>query len=106
MALSFDDAGRCLFAGMTNGSLYVFEAIERRPKDWKFKLSLSHGGITCITVAPGAQGSPLCQTLFVNSSCSDLAIVDCTYAPASGSLTNLSIRHRLGVVHSLLPIKS
>ena len=47
MALAFDDTGFFLFAGMTNGSLHVFEAAEASPVEYMFKLSLSRGSVTC-----------------------------------------------------------
>merc|ERR1719245_1649152 len=48
-------------------------------------------------------GQPAC--LLVNTSDSSATIIDCTYGPPPGVLTNLGVRHRVRVAHSLLPLK-
>lgn len=61
------------------------------------------GGITCIVFVPAANGQPPC--LLVNTSDSSATIIDCTYGPPAGVLTNLAVRQRVRVAHSLLPLK-
>ena len=34
-----------------------------------------------------------------------MTIIDCIYGPPAGVLTNLTVRHRVKVTHSLLPLK-
>ena len=34
-----------------------------------------------------------------------MTIIDCIYGPQSGELQNLTVRHRVRVAHSLLPLK-
>jgi WD40 repeat protein len=43
--------------------------------------------------------------LLVNTSDSSVTIIDCIYGPPSGELQNLTVRHRVKVAHSLLPLK-
>jgi WD40 repeat protein len=102
-ALKFDDTGLFLIAGTKNGFLHVLEAIDACAIKFKFKLALARGGVTCITFVQAAHGFPPC--LLVNTADSSVAMVDCTYGPPSGVLTNLSVRHRVKVAHSLLPLK-
>merc|ERR1719213_596727 len=102
-ALRFDDTGLFLIAGTKNGFLHVLEAVDATALKFKFKLHLARGGVTCITFVLAAYGQPPC--LLVNTADSSVAIVDCTYGPPSGVLTNLSVRHRVKVAHSLLPLK-
>merc|ERR1712098_538874 len=52
---------------------------------------------------PAAHGQHPC--LLVNTSDSSVTIIDVQYGPPSGVLTNLSVRHRVKVAHSLLPLK-
>merc|ERR1711998_614998 len=69
----------------------------------KFKVQLARGGVTCITFVQASYGQPPC--LLVNTSDSSATIIDCTYGPPAGVLTNLTVRHRVKVAHSLLPLK-
>mmetsp|Transcript_79418 Transcript_79418/g.137659 ORF Transcript_79418/g.137659 Transcript_79418/m.137659 type:complete len:971 (-) Transcript_79418:119-3031(-) len=101
-ALMFDDSGLFLLAGTKNGSIHVLEASDSNSLKFKFKVQLARGGVTCITFVGAAYGQPAC--LLVNTSDSSATIIDCIYAPG-GSLTNLSVRHRVRVAHSLLPLK-
>jgi len=103
-ALKFDDTGLFLLAGTKNGSIHVLEASDSNTLKFKFKVQLARGGVTCITFVPAAYGQPSC--LLVNTSDSSATIIDCTYGPPAGVLTNLSVRHRVRVAHSLLPLKS
>ncbi|CAJ1359923.1 unnamed protein product [Effrenium voratum] len=41
----------------------------------------------------------------VNTSDSSASIIDCTYGPQPGVLTNLAVRHRVRIAHALLPLK-
>merc|ERR1719327_1215726 len=102
-ALKFDDTGLFLLAGTKNGSIHVLEASDSNTLKFKFKVQLARGGVTCITFVPAATGQPPC--LLVNTSDSSVAIIDCTYGPPAGVLTNLAVRHRVKVAHSLLPLK-
>merc|ERR1712107_450448 len=68
-----------------------------------FKVQLARGGATCITFVPAVNTQPAC--LLVNTSDSSATIIDCTYGPPAGVLTNLAVRHRVHVAHSLLPLK-
>merc|ERR1719201_2590149 len=102
-ALKFDDTGLFLIAGTKNGFLHVLEAIDACAIKFKFKLALARGGVTCITFVQAAHGFPPC--LLVNTADSSVAMVDCTYGPPAGVLTNLAVRHRVRVAHSLLPLK-
>eukprot|EP00435_Cladocopium_sp_Y103_P036146 s2853_g9.t1 len=60
-------------------------------------------GVTCLVFVPAAHGQPPC--LLVNTSDSSASIIDCTYGPPAGVLTNLAVRHRVRVAHALLPLK-
>ena len=102
-ALKFDDTGLFLLAGTKNGSIHVLEATDSSTLKFKFKVQLARGGVTCITFVPAAYGQPAC--LLVNTSDSSATIIDCTYGPPAGVLTNLAVRHRVRVAHSLLPLK-
>jgi small GTP-binding protein len=102
-ALKFDDTGLFLLAGTKNGSIHVLEASDSSTLKFKFKVQLARGGVTCITFVPACYGQPPC--LLVNTSDSSATIIDCTYGPPAGVLTNLGVRHRVRVAHSLLPLK-
>jgi WD40 repeat protein len=102
-ALKFDDTGLFLLAGTKNVSIHVLEASDSSTLKFKFKVQLARGGVTCITFVPACHGQPAC--LLVNTSDSSVAIIDCTYGPPAGVLTNLAVRHRVKVAHSLLPLK-
>eukprot|EP00928_Gymnodinium_smaydae_P001541 TRINITY_DN1055_c0_g2_i1.p1 TRINITY_DN1055_c0_g2~~TRINITY_DN1055_c0_g2_i1.p1 ORF type:complete len:1702 (-),score=425.04 TRINITY_DN1055_c0_g2_i1:219-5324(-) len=102
-ALKFDDTGLFLLAGTKNGSIHVMEASDSNTLKFKFKVQLARGGVTCITFVPASYGQPPC--LLVNTSDSSATIIDCTYGPPAGVLTNLAVRHRVRVAHSLLPLK-
>lgn len=102
-ALKFDDTGLFLLAGTKSGSIHVLEASDSSTLKFKFKVNLARGGVTCITFVPASYGQPPC--LLVNTSDSNATIIDCTYGPPAGVLTNLSVRHRVRVAHSLLPLK-
>merc|ERR1712048_371041 len=103
-ALKFDDTGLFLLAGTKNGSIHVLEASDSSTLKFKFKVTLARGGVTCITLVPANQwGQTPC--LLVNTADSAVTVIDCTYGPPAGTLTNLSVRQRLRVAHSLLPLK-
>jgi WD40 repeat protein len=102
-SMCFDDTGLFLLAGTKAGTISVLEASDANALTYKFKVSLSRGGITCIVFVPAAHGNPPC--LLCNSSDSNVSIIDCTYGPPSGVLTNLTVRHRVKIAHSLLPLK-
>jgi len=102
-ALKFDDTGLFLLAGTKSGSIHVLEASDNAALKFKFKVNLARGGVTCITFVPASYGQPPC--LLVNTSDSSATIIDCTYGPPAGVLTNLAVRHRVRVAHSLLPLK-
>lgn len=102
-ALRFDDTGLFLLAGTKSGSIHVLEASDSSTLKFKFKVQLARGGITCIVFVPAANGQPPC--LLVNTSDSSATIIDCTYGPPAGVLTNLAVRQRVRVAHSLLPLK-
>merc|ERR1712107_334396 len=94
-ALKFDDTGLFLLAGTKNGSIHVLEASDSSTLKFKFKVQLARGGVTCITFVPAAHGQPPC--LLVNTSDSSATIIDRTYGPPAGILTNLAVRHRVRV---------
>lgn len=102
-ALKFDDSGTFLFAGTKSGSIHVLEASDATSLKFKFKVQLARGGVTCICFVQQAHGQPPC--LLVNTSDSSATIIDCIYGPPPGVLTNLTVRHRVRVAHSLLPLK-
>merc|ERR1719262_136305 len=102
-ALKFDDTGLFLIAGTKNGSIHVLEASDASSLKFKFKVQLTRGGVTCITFVPAVNQQPPC--LLVNTSDSSVTIIDCIYGPPSGELQNLTVRHRVKVAHSLLPLK-
>ncbi|CAE7446087.1 XI-2 [Symbiodinium pilosum] len=101
--LKFDDTGLFLLAGTKSGSIHVLEATDSSTLKFKFKVQLARGGVTCLVFVPAAHGQPPC--LLVNTSDSSASIIDCTYGPPSGVLTNLAVRHRVRVAHALLPLK-
>lgn len=103
-ALRFDDTGLFCLAGTKNGHIHVFEAADNANLKFKFKQQLAHGAITCITFVP-ARNDNDAATLFINSCDSTVAIVDCMYGPP-GVLSQLRVRHRVKVAHSLLPLRS
>lgn len=102
-ALKFDDTGLFLLAGTKSGSIHVLEASDNTTLKFKFKVQLARGGVTCICFVPANYGMPPC--LLVNTSDSNATIIDCTYGPPAGVLTNLTVRSRVRVAHSLLPLK-
>jgi len=102
-ALKFDDSGMFLLAGTKSGSIHVLECSENSMLKFKFKVQLARGGVTCIHYVPARDGQPPC--LLVNTSDSNATIIDMTYGPPPGVLTNLAVRHRVRVAHSLLPLK-
>lgn len=101
--LKFDDTGMFLLAGTKSGSIHVLEATDNNMLKFKFKVQLARGGVTCLVFVPAAHGQPPC--LLVNTSDSSASIIDCTYGPPAGVLTNLAVRHRVRVAHALLPLK-
>ncbi|CAE7245773.1 XI-2 [Symbiodinium natans] len=101
--LKFDDTGLFLLAGTKSGSIHVLEATDASTLKFKFKVQLARGGVTCLVFVPAAHGQPPC--LLVNTSDSSASIIDCTYGPPPGVLTNLAVRHRVRVAHALLPLK-
>jgi len=102
-ALKFDDTGLFLLAGTKNGSIQVLEASDASSLKFRFRVNLTRGGVTCITFVPAVNQQPPC--LLVNTSDSSVTIIDCIYGPPSGELQNLTVRHRVKVAHSLLPLK-
>merc|ERR1719201_3011937 len=102
-ALKFDDTGLFLLAGTKNGSIHVLEVSNSSSLKFRFRVNLTRGGVTCITFVPAAHQQPPC--LLVNTSDSSVTIIDCIYGPPSGELQNLTVRHRVKVAHSLLPLK-
>jgi len=102
-ALKFDDTGLFLIAGSKSGSIHVLEASDSSTLKFKFKIQLARGGVTCITFVPASYGQPPC--LLVNTSDSSATVIDCTYGPPAGVLTNLTVRSRIRVAHCLLPLK-
>jgi len=103
-ALQFDETANFLLAGTKNGSIHVLETTDQHTLRFKFKQHLSRGGVTHITfVKKNAENPNPC--LLVNTADSSLSIVDCTYSPP-GVLSNLTVRHRVKVAHSLLPLKN
>jgi len=102
-ALRFDDSGMYLLAGTKSGSIHVLEASDSTNLKFRFKVQLARGIVTCITFVAAQHGQPPC--LLVNTSDSCATIIDCTYRPEDGVLTNLAVRHRVKVAHSLLPLK-
>jgi len=102
-ALKFDDTGLFLLAGTKSGSIHVLEASDNTSLKFKFKVQLARGGVTCICFVPANYGMPAC--LLVNTSDSNATIIDCTYGSPAGVLTNLTVRSRVRVAHSLLPLK-
>jgi len=102
-ALRFDDTGAFLLAGTKNGSIHVLENSEGLK--FKFKVHLARGGVTCITFVPARPEQNMPASLLVNTSDSSVTIIDCTYEAPQGILTNLTVRNRVKVAHSLLPLK-
>eukprot|EP00927_Polykrikos_kofoidii_P000010 TRINITY_DN10006_c0_g1_i1.p1 TRINITY_DN10006_c0_g1~~TRINITY_DN10006_c0_g1_i1.p1 ORF type:complete len:610 (+),score=97.64 TRINITY_DN10006_c0_g1_i1:45-1874(+) len=102
-ALKFDDTGLFLLAGTKNGSIHVLEASDSTTLKFNFKVHVSRGGVTCITFVAANYGQPPC--LLVNTSDSSASIIDCTYGPPAGVLTNLTVRQRVHVSHSMLPLR-
>eukprot|EP00922_Rhytidocystis_sp_ex-Travisia-forbesii_P058005 GHVS01085809.1.p1 GENE.GHVS01085809.1~~GHVS01085809.1.p1 ORF type:complete len:419 (+),score=71.88 GHVS01085809.1:2-1258(+) len=103
-ALRFDDTGLFCLAGTKNGAIHVLEATDASTIRFKFKTQLARGAVTCITFVPSTSPDvPPC--VLVNSCDSNVTIIDCVYGPPSGVLTNLSVRHRVKVAHSLLPLR-
>uniref|UniRef100_A0A7S4RL88 Anaphase-promoting complex subunit 4 WD40 domain-containing protein n=1 Tax=Alexandrium monilatum TaxID=311494 RepID=A0A7S4RL88_9DINO len=102
-ALKFDDSGMFLLAGTKSGSIHVLECSENSQLKFKFKVQLARQGVTCIHYVPARDGQPPC--LLVNTADSNATIIDMTYGPPAGVLTNLAVRHRVRVAHSLLPLK-
>jgi len=102
-ALAFDDTGSFLLAGTKSGSIHVLEASDSNTLKFKFKVQLARGGVTCICYVSSNMGQPPC--LLINTSDSNATIIDCVYGPPAGMLTNLSVRQRVRVAHSLLPLK-
>eukprot|EP00398_MALV-I-01_sp_L67-1_P001022 gene1022-573_t len=106
-ALNFDESGLFLFAGTKNGAIHVLESTHNaHPNNssslkFNFKFQLARGGITNIVFVP-EQGGNL-PTLLVNSSDSHVSIVDVIYD--GKFLKELSVRYRVKVSHSLLPLK-
>merc|ERR1719331_261423 len=87
-ALKFDDTGLFLLAGTKSGSIHVLEASDSSTLKFKFKVQLARGGVTCICFVNASYGQPPC--LLVNTSDSSATIIDCTYGPPAGVLTNLA----------------
>eukprot|EP00388_Colpodella_angusta_P002956 GDKJ01010488.1.p1 GENE.GDKJ01010488.1~~GDKJ01010488.1.p1 ORF type:complete len:1364 (+),score=424.49 GDKJ01010488.1:107-4093(+) len=103
-ALRFDDTGLFCLAGTKNGAIHIFEAADNANLKFKFKQQLAHGALTCITFVP-ARNDKEVPLLFVNACDSSVAIVECLYGPP-GVLSQLRVRHRVKVAHSLLPLRS
>jgi WD40 repeat protein len=102
-SLKFDTTGVFLLAGTKSGSIHVLEQSDTNKLSFKFKVQLARGGVTCIVCVEAAHGQPPC--LLVNTSDSSATIIDMTYGPPGGTLSNLTVRQRVRVAHSLLPLK-
>ena len=102
-ALKFDDTGLFLFAGTEDGAAHVLEASNSTTLEFKFKVQISCATVSCITFVPASHGRPAC--LLVNTADDSVRILDCTYGPPAGILTNLTVRHRVRVANRLLPLK-
>eukprot|EP00746_Dinoflagellata_sp_MGD_P010142 gnl/MRDRNA2_/MRDRNA2_120859_c0_seq1.p1 gnl/MRDRNA2_/MRDRNA2_120859_c0~~gnl/MRDRNA2_/MRDRNA2_120859_c0_seq1.p1 ORF type:complete len:523 (+),score=83.90 gnl/MRDRNA2_/MRDRNA2_120859_c0_seq1:44-1612(+) len=106
-ALSFDDTGLFLFAGTKNGSIHVLEVSKSSTLQFKFKMQVGRNGeefgVTCINIVPTDTRPPPC--LLVNTCDSSITIIDCTYDPPTGFLTNLTVRHCIKVAQSFMPWK-
>merc|ERR1712232_790496 len=79
--------------------MHVLEA-STNALSFKFMVQLARVSVTCITFVSASSSQPAC--ILVNISDSSVAIIDCTYSPAGIKLT---VRHRMHVAHSLLPLK-
>jgi len=106
-AMQFDDTSCFCFAGTKNGVIHVLEATDSSTLKFKFKQALSNrnrAAITCINYVSSTtpERNPY---ILVNSCDNFVSIVDCIYGEPS-VLTNLTVRHRVKVAHSLLPIGS
>ncbi|CBZ56289.1 Myosin, related [Neospora caninum Liverpool] len=103
-ALKFDDTGLFCFAGTKAGAVHVLEASDTINIRFKFKTTLGKGAVTCITFVPST-GPGQYPRLLINCCDSSVAIVECIYGPPPGVLTNLLVRHRVRIAHSLLPLR-
>ncbi|PFH31306.1 myosin F [Besnoitia besnoiti] len=103
-ALKFDDTGLFCFAGTKGGAVHVLEASDAINIRFKFKTALGKGAVTCITFVPST-GPGQYPRLLINCCDSSVAIVECIYGPPPGVLTNLLVRHRVRIAHSLLPLR-
>ncbi|KFH09200.1 myosin F [Toxoplasma gondii VAND] len=103
-ALKFDDTGLFCFAGTKAGAVHVLEASDTVNIRFKFKTSLGKGAVTCITFVPST-GPGQYPRLLINCCDSSVAVVECIYGPPPGVLTNLLVRHRVRIAHSLLPLR-
>jgi len=104
-ALKFDDTGLFCLAGTKNGAIHVLEASDSNTLKFKFKNHLSRGAVTWITFV-GSNSPDSNPCLLVNSCDSHITIIDCIYGPPQGVLTNLAVRQRVKVAHSLLPLRN
>ena len=91
-ALKVDDTGLFLFAGTKDGAVHVLEAPNSTTLEFKFQVQIGCKAVTCITFVPASHGRPAC--LLVNTVDDSVHILDCTYGPPAGILTNLTVRHR------------
>merc|ERR1712232_589936 len=101
--LKFDDTGLFLLAGTKIGTILVFQASDSR-LEFKFKVPVAKVSVSCMTFVPASDGQPAC--LFVNTVDSTATIIDCLYGPTPGMLSNLSVRHRMLVPQTMLPLKN
>ncbi|KFG34678.1 hypothetical protein TGDOM2_400500 [Toxoplasma gondii GAB2-2007-GAL-DOM2] len=65
---------------------------------------MRNGAVTCITFVPST-GPGQYPRLLINCCDSSVAVVECIYGPPPGVLTNLLVRHRVRIAHSLLPLR-
>lgn len=102
-ALTFDETGLFLLAGTESGSIHVFFPTDSSTLKFKFKVQVANVNVSCISFVPACHGQPAC--MLINTRDHSVMIVDCTYGPPAGVLTNLSVRHRVRVKNSRLPLK-
>eukprot|EP01055_Gregarina_sp_Pseudo9_P005770 Gregarina_sp_Pseudo_9__5769@NODE_856_length_2129_cov_51_051196_g804_i0_p1_GENE_NODE_856_length_2129_cov_51_051196_g804_i0NODE_856_length_2129_cov_51_051196_g804_i0_p1_ORF_typecomplete_len507_score120_49ANAPC4_WD40/PF12894_7/0_61ANAPC4_WD40/PF12894_7/5_6e05ANAPC4_WD40/PF12894_7/0_0073ANAPC4_WD40/PF12894_7/0_0017WD40/PF00400_32/2_7e02WD40/PF00400_32/3_6e08WD40/PF00400_32/1_6e02WD40/PF00400_32/3_1e02WD40/PF00400_32/0_64WD40/PF00400_32/0_22Ge1_WD40/PF16529_5/1_6e08Ge1_WD40/PF16529_5/0_16Ge1_WD40/PF1 len=103
-ALCFDTSGLNLIAGTKDGALATYEVGKRKKLQYTAKLQLggaNHAPVTCVRFCSGQP-----PFVVVNSCDNIITIANCEYSLSTCALTQITIKQRLEIPHTCVPLGS
>eukprot|EP01056_Protomagalhaensia_sp_Gyna25_P004672 Protomagalhaensia_sp_Gyna_25__4671@NODE_440_length_3432_cov_12_623932_g339_i0_p2_GENE_NODE_440_length_3432_cov_12_623932_g339_i0NODE_440_length_3432_cov_12_623932_g339_i0_p2_ORF_typecomplete_len376_score40_82ANAPC4_WD40/PF12894_7/35ANAPC4_WD40/PF12894_7/1_5e06ANAPC4_WD40/PF12894_7/0_00017ANAPC4_WD40/PF12894_7/54ANAPC4_WD40/PF12894_7/0_0019WD40/PF00400_32/2_3e03WD40/PF00400_32/1_5e08WD40/PF00400_32/1_3e04WD40/PF00400_32/1_3WD40/PF00400_32/44WD40/PF00400_32/2_8WD40/PF00400_32/0_077Ge1_WD40/PF16529 len=103
-ALCFDACGLNLIAGTKDGTLGVYEIGSQNRLQFTMKMQLggaNRAPVTCVRFCPGQP-----PFVVVNSCDSTITIANCNYSLNTVALTQLTVKQRLKIPHTCVPLIS